>query len=143
MAIWKRQATLAQINAFGADTMVAHLGIRVTALHDDGLEATMPVDARTRQPFGLLHGGASAALAETLGSMAGYLCTEGEETLVGLEINANHLRAVSKGEVRGRCRALHLGRTHQVWQIDIFDNDDRLCCSSRLTATVIRPVARG
>lgn len=140
MAIWKRQATLAQINAQGEGCLVGHLGIRFTAMYDDGLEATMPVDARTHQPFGLLHGGASAALAETLGSMAGYLCTQDNEMLVGLEINANHLRAVRAGEVRGRCRPLHLGRAHQVWQIDIYDNENRLCCSSRLT-TSIRPGA--
>lgn len=140
MAIWKRQATLAQINAQGEGCLVGHLGIRFTAMYDDGLEATMPVDARTHQPFGLLHGGASAALAETLGSMAGYLCTQDDERLVGLEINANHLRAVRAGEVRGRCRPLHLGRAHQVWQIDIYDDENRLCCSSRLT-TSIRPGA--
>ncbi|WP_275556351.1 hotdog fold thioesterase [Mixta sp. Marseille-Q2659] len=138
MAIWKRQTTLAEINARNAGCLVEHLGIHFTALHDDGLEARMPVDARTRQPFGLLHGGASVVLAETLGSMAGYLCTEGEEMLVGLEVNANHLRAVREGEVRGRCRPLHLGRTHQVWQIDIFDEQDRLCCSARLTTSVRR-----
>ncbi|URQ62398.1 hotdog fold thioesterase [Pantoea alhagi] len=140
MAIWQRQATLEQINAQGEGCMVGHLGIRFTALHDDGLEAVMPVDARTRQPFGLLHGGASAVLAETLGSMAGYLCTQEDDMLVGLEINANHLRAVREGEVRGRCRPLHLGRMHQVWQIDIYDDENRLCCSSRLT-TSVRPAA--
>jgi 1,4-dihydroxy-2-naphthoyl-CoA hydrolase len=138
MAIWKRQTNLTEINARNAGCLVEHLGIRFTALHDDGLEARMPVDARTRQPFGLLHGGASVVLAETLGSMAGYLCTEGEERLVGLEVNANHLRAVREGEVRGRCRPLHLGRAHQVWQIDIFDEQDRLCCSARLTTSVRR-----
>ncbi|GLR09453.1 thioesterase [Mixta theicola] len=142
MAIWKRQVTLAEINARGVGCMVEHLGIRFTALHDDGLEATMPVDARTRQPFGLLHGGASAVLAETLGSMAGYLCTQDDEMLVGLEINANHLRAVREGEVRGRCRPLHLGGTHQVWQIEIYDGENRLCCSSRLTTSVRSGAAR-
>ena len=98
MSIWKRRATLAEINARSADNLVGHLGIRFTALLEDGLEAVMPVDERTRQPFGLLHGGASAVLAETLGSMAGYLCTEGDEALVGLEINASHLRAVREGK---------------------------------------------
>ena len=137
MAIWKRQATLAQLNARGEGCLVGHLGIRFTAMYDDGLEATMPVDARTRQPFGLLHGGASVVLAETLGSMAGYLCTEGEQQVVGLEINANHLRAAREGEVRGVCRSVHLGRRHQVWQIEIFDNNNRLCCTSRLTTAVI------
>ena len=97
-----------------------------------------PVDARTTQPFGLLHGGASAVLAETLGSMAGYLCTRGDDYVVGLEINANHIRSARDGEVRGVCRALHLGRSHQVWQIEIFDQQNRLCCTSRLTTAVMQ-----
>ena len=138
MTIWKRQVSLEAINACGVGCMVAQLGIHFTAVHEDGLEAQMPVDGRTRQPFGLLHGGASVALAETLGSLAGYLCTEGEETVVGVEINANHLRAVREGVVRGRCRPLHLGRAHQVWQIDIFDEQERHCCSARLTTAIRR-----
>ena len=142
MSIWKRQATLAAINARSVGNLVGHLGIRFTALSDNELEAVMPVDERTCQPFGLLHGGASAALAETLGSMAGYLCTEGEETLVALEINASHLRAVRAGEVRGRCRPLQLGRTHQVWQIEIFDSQQRLCCSARLSTAIRQPAAK-
>ncbi|VTP67192.1 Esterase YdiI [Leclercia adecarboxylata] len=93
--------------------------------------------SRTHQPFGLLHGGASVVLAETLGSVAGYLCTEGEQKVVGLEVNANHLRSVRSGRVRGVCRALHTGRRHQVWQIDIFDEQQNLCCSSRLTTAVV------
>lgn len=97
----------------------------------------MPVDSRTHQPFGLLHGGASVVLAETLGSVAGYLCTEGEQKVVGVEINANHLRSVRSGRVRGVCRALHNGSRHQVWQIDILDEQERLCCSSRLTTAVV------
>ncbi|WP_455819614.1 hotdog fold thioesterase [Pseudomonas cerasi] len=137
MAIWRREATLEQLNLRSQDTLVDHIGIRFTLLAEDRLEAEMPVDQRTRQPFGLLHGGASVVLAETLGSMAGYLCTEGEQQVVGLEINANHLRAAREGTVRGVCRAVHLGRRHQVWQIDIFDNDNRLCCTSRLTTAVI------
>ncbi|QKJ87028.1 Thioesterase [Paramixta manurensis] len=137
MAIWKRPASLEQLNQGSLGCMVEHVGIRFTVLHDDGLEATMPVDSRTRQPFGLLHGGASVVLAESLGSMAGYLCTTGEDYVVGLEINANHVRAAREGEVRGVCRALHLGRSHQVWQIDIFDRENRLCCTSRLTTAVM------
>ena len=81
----------------------------------------------------------SVVLAETLGSMAGYLCTEGEQQVVGLEVNANHLRSARDGEVRGICRAVHIGRRHQVWQIEIFDVSDRLCCTSRLTTAVITP----
>lgn len=139
MAIWKRAATLEQLNQRSQGTMVAHIGIRFTALNEESIEALMPVDSRTRQPFGLLHGGASVVLAETLGSMAGYLCTEGEQQVVGLEVNANHLRSARDGEVRGICRAVHIGRRHQVWQIEIFDVSHRLCCTSRLTTAVITP----
>lgn len=139
MAIWKRAATLEQLNQRSQGTMVTHIGIRFTALNEESIEALMPVDSRTRQPFGLLHGGASVVLAETLGSMAGYLCTEGEQQVVGLEVNANHLRSARDGEVRGICRAVHIGRRHQVWQIEIFDVSDRLCCTSRLTTAVITP----
>lgn len=142
MAIWQREATLEQLNRRSVGCMVEHLGIRFTAIQDDGLEAVMPVDARTTQPFGLLHGGASAALAETLGSMAGYLCTRGDDSVVGLEINANHLRSAREGEVRGVCRAVHLGRSHQVWQIDIFNQQNQLCCTSRLTTAVISKTPR-
>ena len=135
--IWKRQSTLEQLNAMGDGNMVGLLNIRFEALTDDAIEATMPVDSRTHQPFGLLHGGASVVLAETLGSVAGYLCSEGEQKVVGLEVNANHIRSVRSGMVRGVCRALHVGSRHQVWQIDISDEQGRLCCSSRLTTAVI------
>jgi len=137
MSIWQRPATLEQLNQGSKETLVEHIGIRFTVLADDRIEAVMPVDTRTRQPFGLLHGGASVVLAETLGSMAGYLCTEGEQQVVGLEITANHLRATREGEGRGVCRAVHVGRRHQVWQIEIFDDKNRLCCTSRLTTAVI------
>lgn len=142
MAIWKREVTLDLLNQRSQGTLVSHLGIVFTAIDQKTLTATLPVDSRTRQPFGLLHGGASAVLAETLGSMAGYLCTEGEEYIVGVEINASHLRAVREGEVRGVCRALHLGRRHQVWQIEVFDPQQRLCCTSRLTTAVMSASAK-
>ena len=135
--IWKRQSTLEQLNAMGDGNMVGLLDIQFEAITDDSLEATMPVDGRTHQPFGLLHGGASVVLAETLGSVAGYLCSEGEQKVVGLEVNANHIRSVRSGRVRGVCRALHVGSRHQVWQIEISDEHGRLCCSSRLTTAVI------
>lgn len=135
--IWRRQTTLDALNAMNEGTMMALLDIRYVALTDDALEATMPVDHRTHQPFGLLHGGASVVLAETLGSMAGYLCTEGEQKVVGLEINANHIRSVRSGLVRGVCKAIHTGRRSQVWQIEIFDEEGRLCCTSRLTTAVV------
>lgn len=137
MKLWKRETTLEQLNQAGEGCMVSHVGIHFTRMEENYLEATMPVDQRTRQPFGLLHGGASVVLAESMGSMAGYLCSEGDQKVVGLEINANHLRAVFEGQVRGVCRALHVGRRHQVWQIEIFDSRDRLCCTSRLTTAVI------
>ena len=135
--IWQRATTLQTLNSMGEGNMVGHLGICFTQLGDDYLEATMPVDSRTQQPFGLLHGGASVVLAETLGSVAGYLCTEGEHKVVGLEVNANHLRAVTQGEVKGLCRAVHLGGRHQVWQIDIYNDKNQHCCAARLTTAVI------
>ncbi|HEY3985223.1 1,4-dihydroxy-2-naphthoyl-CoA hydrolase [Cedecea sp.] len=135
--IWRREATLAALNKMGANNMVGHVGIEFTRFDDNEIEATMPVDERTLQPFGLLHGGASVVLAETLGSVAGYLCTEGEQKVVGLEVNANHIRSARDGVVRGVCRAVHAGRRHQVWQIDIYDQQDQLCCTSRLTTAVV------
>lgn len=135
--IWKREVTLDALNAMGENNMVGLLDIRFEAITADTLEASMPVDSRTQQPFGLLHGGASVVLAESLGSVAGYLCTEGEQKVVGVEVNANHLVAVRAGRVRGVCKALHVGRRNQVWQIEIFDERNRRCCISRLTAAVI------
>ncbi|WP_313277700.1 1,4-dihydroxy-2-naphthoyl-CoA hydrolase [Kosakonia cowanii] len=135
--IWKRAVKLEALNAMGDGNMVGLLDIHFERISDDTLEASMPVDARTHQPFGLLHGGASVVLAETLGSVAGYLCTEGEQKVVGVEVNANHLRPVRSGRVRGVCSALHTGSRHQVWQIDIFDEQARLCCSSRLTTAIV------
>jgi 1,4-dihydroxy-2-naphthoyl-CoA hydrolase len=135
--IWRREVNLDALNKMGADNMVEHVGIVFTRIGDNELEATMPVDNRTRQPFGLLHGGASVVLAETLGSVAGYLCTEGEQKIVGLEVNANHLRSAREGIVRGVCKAVHVGRRHQVWQIEISDEQGRLCCTSRLTTAVV------
>lgn len=137
MAIWKRETDLDALNAIGENSLVAHIGIRFTAIGDDYLEAVMPVDARTHQPFGLLHGGASVVLAESMGSIAGYLCTEEGKSVVGIEVNASHHRAVSSGEVRGTCRPLHIGSRNQVWQIDIRNARGQLCCSSRLTVAVL------
>ncbi|MBB1201115.1 1,4-dihydroxy-2-naphthoyl-CoA hydrolase [Enterobacteriaceae bacterium 89] len=135
--IWKRNVTLDSLNAMGEGNMVGLLDIRFERIGDDELEASMPVDHRTHQPFGLLHGGASVVLAETLGSVAGYLCTEGDQKVVGVEVNANHLRSVRSGRVRGVCKATHAGRRHQVWQIEIFDEQGKLCCVSRLTTAVV------
>lgn len=137
MAIWKRAINLDALNAIGDNSLVAHIGIRFTAIGDDYLEAVMPVDARTHQPFGLLHGGASVVLAESMGSIAGYLCTEEGKSVVGIEVNASHHRSVSSGEVRGICRPLHIGSRNQVWQIEIRNARGQLCCSSRLTVAVL------
>lgn len=129
---------IAEANALRKGTLIDHLGIVVTEAGDDWLRGTMPVDARTRQPFGLLHGGASVALAETLGSMAGGYCVDPATTMVvGLEINANHLRAVREGTVTGTARALHVGRSTQVWEIRIEDEAGRPVCVSRLTLAVV------
>lgn len=135
--IWKRHLTLDELNATSQNTMVAHLGMVYTRLGDDVLEAEMPVDSRTHQPFGLLHGGASAAQAETLGSMAGYLMTRDGQCVVGTELNATHHRAVSQGKVRGVCQPLHLGRQNQSWEIVIFDEQGRRCCTCRLGTAVM------
>ncbi len=137
MSFWKRSTTLEALNQRSQGCMVGHVGIEFTVLGEDFLEATMPVNARTTQPFGLLHGGASVVLAETLGSMAGYLCCEGNQTVVGVEINASHMQSAREGQVRGVCRALRTGRRSQVWQIEIFDQKGNLCCVSRLTTMVI------
>lgn len=137
MMIWRRHVDLETLNASSADTMVAHLGIVYTRLGDDLLEAEMPVDARTHQPFGLLHGGASAALAETLGSMAGWLMTRDGQNVVGTELNATHHRAVSSGKVRGVCQPLHTGRQTQSWEIVVFDEQGRRCCTCRLSTMVL------
>lgn len=127
------------LNRMIVGTAPGHLGIRITELGEDFLRATMPVDERTRQPFGLLHGGSSVLLAETLASLAGYLCLDPalKQQAAGIEINANHLRAVTEGEVTGTARPIHLGRATQVWEIRIEDAQGRLTCISRMTAAVI------
>ncbi|HEX7804473.1 MAG TPA: hotdog fold thioesterase [Pseudoxanthomonas sp.] len=126
------------LNARARGSMVENLGIVVTEAGDDWLRGTMPVDARTKQPYGLLHGGASVALAETLGSMAGGLCVDiAREAVVGLEINANHLRAVREGTVTGTARALHVGRSTHVWEIRIENEAGKPVCISRITLAVI------
>lgn len=128
------------LNAMSRGTAIEPLGIVFTGIGPDWLRATMPVDARTRQPYGLLHGGASVLLAETLGSSAGGLCVPEGQGVVGIEINANHLRGVRDGRVTGTARPLHVGRSTQVWEIRIEDDAGRLACISRLTLAV---VARG
>jgi len=137
MSMFHPDVTLEQLNTMSKNTACAALGIVFTEIGADYLRATMPVDARTHQPYGLLHGGASVLLAETLGSTAGVLCVPKGQGAVGMEINANHLHAVRSGTVTGTARALHLGRNTQVWDIRIEDERGRLVCISRLTLAVI------
>ena len=138
MAIWFRNYTLDEVKLRGQGTMVEHIGIEITELGDDFLRGIMPVDHRTIQPMGLLHGGASAALAETLGSLAANLVVDdGKQYCVGLDINANHIRPARGGVVTGTARPLHLGRTTQVWSIEILDEQNKLVCISRLTMAVL------
>ena len=132
-----RPSSLEALNALSAGTAMEPLGIEFTELGPDFLRATMPVDRRTHQPYGLLHGGASVLLAETLGSTAAMLCAPEGERCVGIEINANHLRAVRAGVVTGTARPLHVGRQTQVWEIRIEDEAQRLVCVSRLTVAVL------
>jgi 1,4-dihydroxy-2-naphthoyl-CoA hydrolase len=138
VAIWKVTPSLDQLNAMRSNTMIGTLDIQVTEIGDDFVRGTMPVDARTHQPYGLLHGGASVALAETLGSIASMLCSDPKtERAVGLDINANHIRAVTSGRVTGTARPLHVGRTTQVWEIRIEDEVGKLVCISRLTTAIV------
>jgi 1,4-dihydroxy-2-naphthoyl-CoA hydrolase len=129
--------TVDDLNALSRNTAMEPLGIAFTEIGDDWLRGTMPVDARTHQPYGLLHGGASVLLAETLGSSAGGLCAPDGHGVVGIEINANHLRGVRNGTVTGTARPLHVGRSTQVWEIRIEDDAGRLVCVSRLTLAVV------
>jgi uncharacterized protein (TIGR00369 family) len=138
MSIWFRPFSVEDLNAYQQQTLVSHLGIRYTEVGEDFLSASMPVDARTKQPAGILHGGASVALAETLGSTGANLVVDRDKYLcVGLEINANHVRAMREGTVTGTARALHLGGTTQVWEIKISDEKQRLVCVSRITMAVL------
>lgn len=138
MAIWKQDISLERINGWSANTMMETLGIRLTEFGDDWLRGTMPVDHRTHQPYGLLHGGASVVLAETLGSTAAMLTLDpAQEVAVGLDINANHVRGVRSGTVTGTARMIHIGRTTQVWEIRIESEAGELVCISRLTMAVI------
>ena len=137
--IWHGTASLDEVNALAAMGLTRALGIVFTEVGDDFLRATMPVTPGHHQPLGLLHGGASVALAETLGSVAGYLTLDPEKAFcVGLEINANHVRAVREGVVTGTARPLHIGGTTQVWDIRIEDEGHNLVCVSRITLAVRR-----
>lgn len=138
MSIWFVTPTLEQLAEQARGTLIEHLGIEYLEIGDDFLKARMPVDARTIQPYGLLHGGASVTLAETLGSTAASLCIDqGQQIVVGLDINANHVRAVRSGYVYGVTRPLHLGTSTQVWDIRITDERDKLVCIARLTMSIL------
>ncbi len=136
---------LDSINKLQKNTLAGLLGIEVTAIGQDSICGKMPIDQRTIQPFGILHGGASIVLAESLGSIASYLLVkdiEGVRT-AGIEVSGSHLRAVSSGCVYGLCKPAYIGRTLHFWQIDIRDDDDRLCCTAKLTVSISLPAGSG
>jgi 1,4-dihydroxy-2-naphthoyl-CoA hydrolase len=139
MIAWRSLLSVEELNAGRGGTLIEHLGIEFTEIGGDFIRGTMPVDGRTRQPYGLLHGGASVALAETLGSTGAVMCIDPKEyQCVGQEINANHVRAARAGLVTGTARPVHLGGRTQVWAIDIVNEAGKLVCTSRLTVAVIR-----
>jgi uncharacterized protein (TIGR00369 family) len=139
MSIWKKPVSVEALNAASVQSASTHLGIELTEIGDDFVRGRVPVDERTRQPFGLLHGGVSVVLAETLGSLgAYYACPEGHRA-VGLDINANHLRSATSGWVTGTAKPVHIGRTTQVWQIDMVNEAGELTCVSRITMAILAP----
>jgi 1,4-dihydroxy-2-naphthoyl-CoA hydrolase len=139
MSIWRSLRTIEELNGNRQGTLIGTLGILFTEIGADFVRGTMPVDVRTVQPYGLLHGGASVALAETLGSMGASMCVDADEyQVVGQEINANHVRAARSGLVTGTARAVHLGGRTHVWSIDIVNDAQKLVCISRITMAVIK-----
>ncbi len=139
MSIWFNKALrIEDIKILGKGTMAEHIGIEFTEIGENYLKAKMPVDDRTRQPYGLLHGGASASLAETLGSVASaFVIDHNRFYCVGLEINANHIRGVKEGFVFGTAIPLHLGNSTHVWDIQIYNEQEKLVCVSRLTVIIL------
>jgi len=138
MSIWKKPASVEGMNKFSSNTLVEHLSIEFTEIGHDYIKASMPVDQRTHQPMGLLHGGASVALAETIGSTGAVLASPEGYAGVGLEINANHIRSVRSGHVHATAKPLHIGRTTHVWSIEIVDDEGKMVCVSRLTMAIIK-----
>ena len=138
MSIWKKEINLDLLNLSSKNTMIEHLQIEYTQITDNSITATMPVSHITHQPLGMLHGGASVVLAETLGSLAANSCVDENHYCVGVEVNANHIRSMRKGTVVGTATPLHIGATTQVWQITINDERQRLVCTSRLTIAVMK-----
>lgn len=138
MSIWRQPTTIEQVTARSAGTVNGNLGIRVTEIGPDFICGELTVDERHVQPFGVVHGGVSVVLAETLGSLASIMACEPGFTAVGLEVNASHLRPVPKGDVlRGRCTPIRIGRSVQVWNIELRRGDGHLSCVSRLTTSII------
>ncbi|HEC54254.1 MAG TPA: hotdog fold thioesterase [Gammaproteobacteria bacterium] len=138
MGLWRTQPNIEQLNAIQKNTIGELLDIRFESFDDESLTASIVVDHRTHQPYGLLHGGASVVLAESVGSMAAYLCIDPSKFYcVGLEVNANHLRGVRSGRVTAVARAIHIGRTTQVWDIRLTTEDGKASCVSRLTMAVV------
>jgi 1,4-dihydroxy-2-naphthoyl-CoA hydrolase len=138
MPLFNSLSDTSALQELSRNTMVEHLGITFTAIGDDYIEATMPVDHRTHQPMGLLHGGASVALAETLGSIAAHFCIDSTtQYCVGIEINANHIKGVREGFVRGKTKPIHIGKRTQVWEVRITNPKDELVCVSRITMAII------
>ncbi len=139
MPTWTQPVSVESLTALSRETAVDHLGIEFLEVGDDFIRARVPVDHRTCQPYGLLHGGVSVVLAETLGSLgAAFSCAPGHK-VVGLDINANHLRGVTTGWVTGTARPVHIGRSTQVWQIEMQDDQGRPTCVSRITMAVLAP----
>lgn len=138
MSLFSPKLTMDTLKQMSANSMVEHLGIEFTMIGEDFLEARMPVDQRTHQPMGILHGGASVALAETLGSVAATFCVDPEKQhCVGLEINANHIKSVRTGFVTGRATPIHVGKRTHVWEIRIHNDQKELICISRITMAVL------
>lgn len=138
MPIWFKQFTIEDLNKRGENTLADFLGIKFTAIGDDTLTAIMPANARTKQPLGIVHGGANVVLAETIASTGANAVIDIEKYYcVGLEINANHIRPVKDGLITGIARPAHIGRTTQVWYIDLFNDAGKQTCASRMTASVV------
>lgn len=138
MPIWKKKFTLDELTGNHAQTVIATLGIEFLEIGDDFIRARVPVDHRTIQPYGILHGGVSVLLAETLGSCGAHYSTPEGEQAVGLDINANHLKATRSGWVTGIARPVHRGRSTQVWQIDMTNDAGELTCVSRITMAILQ-----
>ena len=139
MSIWTREIDLESLNRSGAKTLTSYIGIKLTKVGNDYLEGTMPVDDRTVQPYRLLHGGASCVLAESLGSIAANHCIDTDQYMaVGQHIEATHLKSAIKGEVTGRARPIRIGKTSQVWRIEIFNDEGEMTCDSKIIMAIVK-----